>query len=53
LNALSLTHTTDHGLTRTYSSQPVADFWHPQARLRQAMNQVDHIEPTGQEQFPL
>ena len=22
------------------------------ARLRQAMNQVEHIEPTGEEQFP-
>ena len=22
------------------------------ARLRQAMNQVDHLEPTGEEQFP-
>jgi len=22
------------------------------ARLRQAMNQVEHVEPTGQEQFP-
>jgi len=22
------------------------------ARLRQAMNQVQHIEPTGEEQFP-
>jgi len=24
----------------------------PKARLRQAMNQVEHIEPTGEEQFP-
>jgi hypothetical protein len=22
------------------------------ARLRQAMNQVQHVEPTGEEQFP-
>jgi len=22
------------------------------ARLRQAMNQVEHVEPTGAEQFP-
>jgi hypothetical protein len=22
------------------------------ARLRQAMNQVEHMEPTGEEQFP-
>ncbi|HEY5400526.1 MAG TPA: hypothetical protein VIL16_34580 [Trebonia sp.] len=37
--------------TFDFMAQVQTDPWEL-ARLRQAMNQVDHVEPTGEEQFP-